>query len=312
MGSIVNSSRKEPIPFVSPLRYAGSKRRFSTYVAQTMLLNNLRPELYVEPFAGGASVALYLLQHDLVDRIGLIDADPLVSSFWKVIFDKAHSGWLLDQIDTIEVTIETWHAMKASKPRTIREKALKCLFLNRTSFSGLLTDNAGPIGGMSQGSPYKIDCRFNRSAIIDRIVQVANLSDRVAFVWSTDWLNGMRRLETKQIEGELPKRNVLFYFDPPYFEKAARLYRKHFDAAQHRQLRDFLLAFNDPWILSYDSAQKFQALYSDEQFENAEEIEHIYSLSISSNGGRPKATEVVLSNLPYLPSASCILKLHSR
>ena len=43
---------------LSPLRYPGSKRRLAVYIAETLRLNGLQPKLFVEPFAGGASVAL--------------------------------------------------------------------------------------------------------------------------------------------------------------------------------------------------------------------------------------------------------------
>jgi hypothetical protein len=43
---------------LSPLRYPGGKRQLAGYIAATIRLNGLRPKLFVEPFAGGASVAL--------------------------------------------------------------------------------------------------------------------------------------------------------------------------------------------------------------------------------------------------------------
>ncbi|HEX8231002.1 MAG TPA: effector-associated domain EAD1-containing protein [Chloroflexia bacterium] len=55
---------REEVSIVSPLRYPGSKRRLAGYIEATLRINNLRPALFVEPFAGGASVALQLLTDD--------------------------------------------------------------------------------------------------------------------------------------------------------------------------------------------------------------------------------------------------------
>lgn len=55
---------------LSPLRYPGGKRRLMPYVAAALSANGLEPDLFVEPFAGGASVALELLATEKVRRIG--------------------------------------------------------------------------------------------------------------------------------------------------------------------------------------------------------------------------------------------------
>lgn len=116
---------------LSPLRYPGSKRRLAKYVGQALRLNGLQPDLMVEPFAGGASVALHLLNAGLVKKIGLMDLDPLISAFWQTVFFDA--DWLVDQIENVNITLERWHEFKATIPSRRRERALACLFLNRTN-----------------------------------------------------------------------------------------------------------------------------------------------------------------------------------
>src|SRR4051794_15391349 len=79
-GSVAALHRDE-VSILSPLRYPGSKRRLGGYIKETLKINGLRPALLVEPFAGGASVCLQLLNDGAVDQIGLIDKDPLVAAF---------------------------------------------------------------------------------------------------------------------------------------------------------------------------------------------------------------------------------------
>lgn len=58
---------------LSPLRYPGGKRRLVPYIAAALVANDLRPDLFVEPYAGGASVALELARTGFVDKIVLAE-----------------------------------------------------------------------------------------------------------------------------------------------------------------------------------------------------------------------------------------------
>jgi len=288
--------------YISPLRYPGSKRRLSKYVKQVLALNQLRPALYVEPFVGGGSVALQLLYDDCIERAILIDLDPWVISFWKTVFFD--TDWLLEKIRTTDVTLDAWKALKASNPTTVREQAWACFFLNRTNFSGILRDKVGPIGGKLQNSAYKIDCRFTREHLIERIQQVAAFNGRISGIWCLSWVDGIRQLRQMQQQNELPAHDTFFYFDPPFFEQAEELYRYYFQPEDHICLRDFLLTLQDKWLLSYDSADQVFALYGEalERRTNGTQHNHVeifYSLSILSE--RKKAKEIVLTNLEALP-----------
>lgn len=289
--SVQKTDFTKSIPLISPLRYPGSKRKQYKFVRQFLISNNLRPNLYVEPFAGGASVALQLLQDNQVDSIGLIDLDPLVIAFWQTVFFD--SEWLIDQIEKVEVSLENWRKFKTMRSKSTRGMALTCLFLNRTSFSGILSDSAGPIGGISQESDYLIDCRFPKETIIKRIQQIASHRERVAFIWCGSWKEGMRNLRKIEKMGGLPT-NKFFYIDPPFFEKADRLYRYYFKMGDHIELRDFLLTFSSPWLLSYDEPNLAKNLYGDSVFSKG--VSTIYSAS--SDSGFKNVKEILISNLP--------------
>ncbi len=182
---------RETASILSPLRYPGAKRRLAGYLAQVLRLNKLRPKLFVEPFAGGASVALALLNDGLVEKIALGERDPLVAAFWKTVFRDPE--WLVQEIQRIPVTIQKWRYFRTGKFRTDRDRALACLFLNRTSFSGILSDTAGPIGGYKQQSPYRIDCPLLRR------LSLAAYGRRHAWhtrLNSCDWANGSRHSST--------------------------------------------------------------------------------------------------------------------
>src|SRR3990172_9047721 len=151
--------RRSEASILSPLRYPGAKRRLCGFVSEALKLNGLKPRLLVEPFAGGASVSLQLLNDGIVENVALAERDPLVASFWRVVFFD--SEWLIDRVRRVRLTLEQWDHFKNNPGTTDRDRALACLFLNRTSFSGILAPGAGPIGGREQRSAYQLDCRFN-------------------------------------------------------------------------------------------------------------------------------------------------------
>jgi DNA adenine methylase len=287
---------------LSPLRYPGSKRRLAVYIAQALQANRLAPALYVEPFVGGASVALYLLQQKAISQVILIDKDPWIASFWETVFWD--TNWLIEQIMNTPVTLETWQVLKETTPKTRRKQAWACLFLNRTSFSGILRQEVGPLGGKAQNSPYKVGCRFPRQTLIERISQIASLQERVFAVWEMSWEEGIEQIRKEQGKGNLPQDNVFFYFDPPFFEKAEALYRYYFSQEDHIRLRDALLNLKDKWLLSYDSAEQVEALYGEAIAASTNgakksSMEMVYT--ISKVRERKKGKEVILSNLEILP-----------
>jgi DNA adenine methylase len=294
-----------PKIITSPLRYPGSKHSLIHYIIEVLNVNRLKPSLYVEPFVGGGSIVINLLSNNLVDQAILIDLDPWITSFWKTVFFD--TDWLINQIEQMHVSIDSWYLYKKSNPKTIREQALTCLYLNRTSFSGILEKRAGPIGGKTQNSDYPIDCRFTnktRITIVKRIREISIHKNKVYGIWNCSWEEAFVKLREKQGKGEITKTNLFFYLDPPFFEEAEALYRYFFIDKDHEELRDYLLQLQDKWLLSYDSAEQVRALYGEalEKRTNGAKhhnIELIYTLAKVSQ--RKRGKEVIISNLEKLP-----------
>jgi len=280
---------------ISPLRYPGSKRRLAGYIAATIRLNGLRPKLFVEPFAGGASVALQLLNDGLVESIALGEKDPLLASFWKIVFTDHE--WLIERLRNTEPTLANWDRFKKGELRTDRQRALACIFLNRTSFSGIIAPRAGPLGGRAQASAYTIGCRYAVELVARRIEQASRLAERVLFVNLGDWLHTVRRVKARRFQ----PNEVLYYFDPPFYYKANDLYRFFFDDAHHRRLHNALGALGQPWLLSYDPAEPIIKMYQHNGI-GPKRLELLYSAT--NPGALAKMQELIVTNLPRLPRAS--------
>lgn len=277
---------------LSPLRYPGGKRRLVPYVAAALVANDLRPGLFVESFAGGASVSLELLHADLVDRIGIGDTDPMVAAFWQTVFEDA--DWLCRKIETTPVDLDSWRRFKRGRYTARRSLALACLFLNRTSFNGALHRRAGPIGGYRQESDYSLDCRFPRERLISRVRACEALASRVEFV-QCDEAGRVMAHARKRARAE--NWTTFFYLDPPFWAKSDRLYRHSFQEWQHEELAESLLWLRDPWLLSYDPAPEVEALYAEHRDVQSAEIELLYTAARRSAGH-----ELVITNLEHLPA----------
>lgn len=277
---------------LSPLRYPGGKRRLVPYLAAALAENSLKPDLFVEPYAGGASVSLELLYLDLVGRIVIGDADPMVNAFWETV--AADVDWLCKQIESIPLDLETWERMKRMRFRSRKNLALACLYLNRTSFNGALHRHAGPIGGKTQASEYDIGCRFPRERLISRLRSCAKLADRIEVVPAQDAMLTVRQSREKARRDDI---SVFFYLDPPFWAKSRYLYRRSFNEQDHERLADQLHWIKDPFLLSYDPAPEIIELYTGHSATTVAEIELLYSGSSRSAG-----TEIVISNVTTLPA----------
>lgn len=276
----------------SPLRYPGSKARFANFVERALRLNGLRGCLFVEPFCGGASVSIALMEAGIVSEIALNDADPAIAAYWDTVFSPEQAKWLAEQVLTIPLTLDEWDRQKRLLPASTREAALRCLYLNRTSFNGILQARGGPIGGRSQKN-RTIGVRFNREALARRILELTEFSHRVIAVDGDHWSSFVTRLRDE--------KSTVFYLDPPFYHKAERLYTHCFDENEHRQLRDTLRRCSTPWLLSYDDAPEVRALYDGLDL-CARMIDSTYSTH-PVGGGSFVGRELLYSNLRCLPAA---------
>ena len=241
----------------TPLRYPGGKGRFAPFIAEVMELNGLSGGHYLEPYAGGAGVALKLLIHGYATHIHINDLDPAVHAFW--VAATQHSEELLRLLWDTPVNIEQWQfwrsVMLGQIPASAAEKGFATLFVNRTNRSGIL--KGGVIGGRAQTGPYKLDARFNKEALATRLTRIAEKSDAI-----TLYCEDARELLLRCSDFLPPKS--LIYLDPPYYVKGRGLYRNYYDHFDHLAIAKILRpkSFNRKWVVSYDNAKEIRDMYS--------------------------------------------------
>lgn len=250
---------------LSPLRYPGGKNKTYFYVKHLVKTNNIIT--YIEPFAGGAAVALRLLINNDVKRIIINDYDRAIYAFWNSVVN--HTDEFISMINETPITMDEWHKQKHIQNNkhlfelgNVKDETrlgFSTLFLNRTNRSGIL--KAGVIGGKMQDGNYKMDCRFNKQDLIKRIKQIAEHRENIT-ICNLDALDF--------IEQKIKyTRKSLTFFDPPYYDKGPDLYTNFYNHYDHVELAKTIKTKmrNRYWILTYDIADEIEKLYSNLEHE---------------------------------------------
>lgn len=252
------------IKYHSPLRYPGGKSKAVALFRDIVRINGLQGCVYVEPFAGGASVALGLLFEGDADRIIINDADPSIYSFWNACLYQIDDFCTL--LNSTEINIETWLIQKEiyQKQRSLAMQGLPydtlslgfaTFFLNRTNRSGIL--KGGMIGGHSQKGKYGIAARFNRAELESRLRNVSAHVDRIEIHCEE------ARFFLENHANDWPL-NTLIYCDPPYVEKGKGLYMNYLNEQDHKVLAEVIKRIQDKhWVVTYDKHDLIAELYMD-------------------------------------------------
>lgn len=243
---------------LSPLRYPGGKGAFLFFFSELIEINGLKRGIYFEPFAGGAGVGLGLLQNGLVSEIVLNDADYHIFCFWFSVLNENQR--FLDRINEVNLNIDEWkkqrNVYENIEKYSIFEIGFSTFFLNRCNRSGILV-GAGPIGGHNQTGKWRLDARFNKKTLINRIANIGNLRDRISFYN----MDAIEFLKEKLPQNNL-RKNVLVYLDPPYISAGDKLYLNFYNDKDHRQLANYLTSQKKlNWIVTYDNDHIIQNLY---------------------------------------------------
>lgn len=240
----------------SPLRYPGGKTKL--YCKVQPVIKQLLPHknrIYIEPYAGGAGLALKLLYMGDVSKLILNDVDEHIFSFWSTCLKDADS--LCNMIDHCVVDMAEWKKQKEiyknSKSYSRLEDAFATFFLNRCNVSGII--EGGPIGGMEQKGAYKLDARFNKKALICRIRKIEAHKNQIDFynLDAIDFLN--------QIVVNADTKYSFVNLDPPYVKKGPMLYNSAYSKEDHIKIAEAVAKLEQKWMVTYDECDFIRELY---------------------------------------------------
>ncbi|KKB74064.1 MULTISPECIES: DNA adenine methylase [Bacillus] len=268
---------------LSPLRYPGGKTQLYKFVKKLIEQNNILLPIYVEPFAGGAGLAIELLLRGDVNSIIINDFDPAIYNFWKcVLYDTDN---FVNLIEETPINISEWEKQKEIYNNQLNYSELEVgfatFYLNRTNRSGII--KGGPISRDNSGK-YKLDCRFNKVDLINKIRHISLVKD------SINLYNYDAIFFIKHILPIFPEQQLFIFFDPPYYEQGKNLYTNFYTHNDHEELCNAIKEISEShWITTYDFNQAIANLYKDVPTK-------VYQLHYSANRKR-KEKEFLFHNI---------------
>ncbi|MCF2628976.1 DNA adenine methylase [Fusobacterium mortiferum] len=267
---------------ISPLRYPGGKAKVYKQIVDLLEKNNKIETTYIEPFAGGCGLALMLLKNNIVSNLILNDIDKSIYCFWKSVLK--YNSELCQMVDSATLTLEEREIQKSiqnnkekidmRKKEDVLKLGFSTFYLNRVNRSGII--KAGVIGGINQDGNYKMDCRFNKKDLVEKIQEIYKYKDKIKF-YNLDVLDFLKRIKNKD--------NFIF-FDPPYYNKGKDLYVNFYKHDDHLNLANKISKLRNDWIVTYDNTDEIKNMYS--QFRQ-KEFDITYTLE-----NKRKAKEIII------------------
>lgn len=242
--------------YYSPLRYPGGKAKLAQFMEFIINQRGHNGGTYIEPFAGGAGIAIELLLRGVVSKIVINDYNKGIWSFWKAVLTETDR--FIEKIRTVPLTMDEWEKQRDiclnHHNKYSFELGFATFYMNRTNRSGII--KGGVIGGLEQTGKWKIDARFNRENLIARIECIAARKKDI-WLYNKD-INSF-------IEHYVPLHadNAMIYFDPPYFKKGKQLYMNFFELEDHKRMEHAIReSIACDWIITYDDAPEIREIYA--------------------------------------------------
>lgn len=232
------------VPKRSPFRYPGGKTWLIPYAR--LWLRSIKPDLLVEPFAGGASIALTAGFELLAKKVLMAELDPDISSIWRIALNGQVEE-LCGKIAAFTCDSANVSAQLNQTPTSDLGRAFQTIVKNRVSRGGILAPGAGLV---KQGEAGKgIASRWYPETIIKRIRDLNARADRFEFL-EADGLGVIKRYRSR--------KTAAFFVDPPYPKAGKRLYRFH--DMDHRKLFASLAEVKGSVLITYDHSDEIQSL----------------------------------------------------
>lgn len=248
------------IPQRSPFRYPGGKTWLIPQIRCWLDSFGKKPNLLVEPFAGGGIVGLTVAFEGLVNRVLLVELDEQVASVWQAVL-SGEAEWLAERILNFNITQESVAEQLSNGSTSLRELAFKTLLRNRVSHGGIMAPGAGFIKYGESGKG--ISSRWYPRTLAQRIRDIGRIKDKIEFA-REDGLNIIRRYANRP--------DVIFFIDPPYTaagkKAGTRLYT--YNELDHESLFAFVESVQGDFLMTYDNAEEVRAMAKRHGFEVVE------------------------------------------
>lgn len=245
------------VPKRSPFRYPGGKTWLVPWIREWLYSKRPKPDLLIEPFAGGAIVGLTAACERLTERVLLVELDPDIASVWRVILG-GDSEWLVQQVVGFDLNWENVERILADESLDDRPRAFRTLLRNRINHGGILAPGSGALKNGENGRG--IHSRWYPGTIAQRIRAIAAVRERIEFQ-EGDGIETMSSFADRS--------DVVFFVDPPYTAAGKRAGRRLYTYFELDHPRLFSVASKvaGDVLLTYDNAEEVQSMAHREGFD---------------------------------------------
>jgi DNA adenine methylase len=211
------------------------------------------PDVFVEPFAGGAIAGLTAASEELTFSVVLSELDDDVASVWRTVFHGTDEEvkWLCRRIASFEVTLENVQKVLASDPGTDAARAFRTIIKNRMQRGGIMAPGAGLVKSGEAGRG--LGSRWYPETLSARIAVLRTLRDRITFLHCDAFFT---------IGQFIANPNACFFIDPPYTaggkKAGSRLYSHN--EIDHVALFALMAEACGSVMLTYDDTPEIRGL----------------------------------------------------
>jgi len=245
------------VPQRSPFRYPGGKTWFVPTFRDWIKNHYPKPEILIEPFAGGGIISLTALFEEFVSRVVMVEIDEEIAAVWQSVVD-GHAEWIAKRILSFELTKESVIDEISRTNVDLREKAFQTILKNRTFHGGILAEGSGFLKYGENGKGIR--SRWYPATLSKRFSNLKLVADRILF-YKDDGLEVIQKYSRRQ--------DVVFFIDPPYTaggkRAGKRLYR-HF-TLDHERLFTLCESVKGDFLMTYDNADEVKMMARNHGFQ---------------------------------------------
>lgn len=238
------------VPQRSPFRYPGGKTWFVPRLREWLRSQTNKPDILVEPFAGGGIVSLTAVCENFVESALMVELDEEVAAVWETVA-SGEAEWLADRILKFEMNKENATKVINREANSIRDVAFKTIIKNRCFHGGILAAGAGFLKKGESGKG--ILSRWYPETLAKRFRDIDLIHKRLGFRQA----NAIDILDEYQ-----GHENAVFFIDPPYTaggKKAGKRLYTHYEL-DHDLLFQKCVSLSGNFIMTYDNADEVKEL----------------------------------------------------
>lgn len=245
------------VPQRSPFRYPGGKTWFVPTFRRWLQLSPVKPQLLIEPFAGGGIISLTAVFEGLVDHAVMIELDEDVAAVWRVVVNGEAES-LAKRILEFQLSLDAVQNELEKPLVTIQDRAFRTILKNRTFHGGILAAGSGLIKNGEAGKG--ISSRWYPETLARRFQSLHLIRHKLTL------LNGdALELSVPYLEN----KHAWFFIDPPYTaggKNAGKRLYTHF-SLDHEKLFALCNGIAGEFLMTYDNAAEVKQLVKDHQFD---------------------------------------------